>query len=93
MPTYGYKCTKCNHEFEVLQKITDEPIKECEKCGAAVKKMLYPVGIVFKGSGFHINDYRKPEQSGGNGHKNTTSAADSAKKSVEKAAEKIEAGK
>ncbi len=92
MPTYGYKCTKCNHEFEVLQKITDEPITECEKCGAEVKKLLYPVGIVFKGSGFHINDYRKPEKSGGNGHKESKPDAE-ATKTAEKAAEKVEAAK
>ncbi len=62
MPTYGYKCTKCEHEFEVFQKITDEPIQDCPKCEGGVKKLLFPVGIVFKGSGFHINDYKKPEK-------------------------------
>jgi putative FmdB family regulatory protein len=60
MPTYGYKCAQCDHEFEIFQKITDEPIKQCPKCKGEVKKMLFPVGIVFKGSGFHINDYKKP---------------------------------
>lgn len=91
MPTYGYKCTECDHEFEIVQKITDEPIRECEKCGAEVKKLLYPVGIVFKGSGFHINDYRKPETSVDNGHKDAAPAADPVKPSVEKAVEKVEA--
>lgn len=67
MPTYGYQCNACNHTFEVFQKITDEPLQECEKCGGEVRRLLYPVGIVFKGSGFHINDYRKPEKSDGNG--------------------------
>ncbi|MBP6963182.1 MAG: zinc ribbon domain-containing protein [Armatimonadetes bacterium] len=62
MPTYGYKCTQCEHEFEVLQKITDEPIKECPECRGEVKKLLFPVGIVFKGSGFHVNDYKKSEK-------------------------------
>jgi len=59
VPTYGYRCNNCDHEFEVVQKITEEPIKECEKCKGEVRRLLYPVGIVFKGSGFHINDYRK----------------------------------
>lgn len=58
MPTYGYKCTRCNDTFEIIQKITDEPLTECEKCKGELKKLLYPVGIVFKGSGFHINDYK-----------------------------------
>ena len=71
MPTYGYRCTRCNHTFEVFQKITDEPIKECEKCKGEVKRMLFPVGIVFKGSGFHVNDYRKPEKPDGDGPKET----------------------
>ena len=59
MPTYGYQCKTCHHSFEVFQKITDPTITACEKCGAAVKKKLYPVGIHFKGSGFHVNDYAK----------------------------------
>lgn len=58
MPTYGYKCTRCEDTFEIVQRITDEPLTECEKCRGELKKLLYPVGIVFKGSGFHINDYK-----------------------------------
>ena len=60
MPTYGYRCTSCGHEFEVVQKMTDAPLTECESCGAPVKKMLYPVGIAFKGTGFYVNDSRGP---------------------------------
>ena len=59
MPTYGYRCTVCKHEFERFQKIADDPIKTCEVCDAPVKKILYPVGIAFKGDGFHVNDYNK----------------------------------
>lgn len=58
MPTYGYQCTRCKDTFEIIQRITDEPLTECEKCKGELKKLLYPVGIVFKGSGFHINDYK-----------------------------------
>ena len=75
MPTYGYRCTRCDHEFEIIQKITDEPLTECEKCKGKIKRMLFPVGIVFKGSGFHINDYRKPGKSDGDGHKETKTEA------------------
>jgi putative FmdB family regulatory protein len=74
MPTYGYECTKCGHRFEVMQRVSDEPIHECESCGGPVKKLIFPVGIVFKGSGFHINDYGK-NSSG----KSTSSAASSGK--------------
>lgn len=65
MPTYGYQCTVCNHTFELFQRITDEPIRECEKCKGEVRRLLYPVGIVFKGPGFHVTDYRKPEKKDG----------------------------
>lgn len=60
MPTYGYECTACKHQFEVFQRITDEPVKVCEKCGKPVNRMIYPVGIVFKGSGFYVNDNHSP---------------------------------
>ena len=63
MPTYGYRCTACATTFERLQKITDPPITECVDCGAPVKKILYPVGIAFKGSGFYVNDYAPPSES------------------------------
>ena len=57
MPTYVYRCKACEHQFETIQRITDERIKECPRCGGAVTRLLFPVGIVFKGSGFHVNDY------------------------------------
>jgi putative FmdB family regulatory protein len=57
MPTYGYKCGK-GHEFEVLQGINEAPLVKCTQCGARVKRIFYPVGIVFKGSGFYKTDSR-----------------------------------
>lgn len=61
MPTYEYECCECGYRFEVFQKITDDPIRACEKCKGAVRKVMFPVGIMFKGPGFHVNDYRKSE--------------------------------
>jgi putative FmdB family regulatory protein len=58
MPTYGYKCTECADTFERLQKMTDDPLTACEKCGGKLKKLLYPVGISFKGEGFYVTDYK-----------------------------------
>ncbi|MBI2842958.1 MAG: zinc ribbon domain-containing protein [Armatimonadetes bacterium] len=72
MPTYEYECNDCGHRFEVFQKITDDPVTACEKCSGQVRKVLFPVGILFKGSGFHVNDYRKPEPPSGNGDGKTT---------------------
>jgi putative FmdB family regulatory protein len=57
MPTYAYRCKKCEHQFETLQRITEDPIKECPECKGEVTRLIFPVGIVFKGSGFHVNDY------------------------------------
>jgi putative FmdB family regulatory protein len=58
MPTYGYRCGNCGHEFEILQRMSDEPLKTCPKCQGKLSKMLYPVGISFKGSGFYTTDYK-----------------------------------
>ena len=60
MPTYEYRCSACNYEFERFQSITAEPIKRCPQCGKAkVKRLLGTgAGLIFKGSGFYITDYR-----------------------------------
>ncbi len=58
MPIYGYRCSNCGHEFEIQQKITDQPLKACPRCEGKLAKILYPVGISFKGSGFYTTDYK-----------------------------------
>jgi putative FmdB family regulatory protein len=58
MPTYGYRCGTCGHEFEIRQKITDEPLTTCPKCKGKLAKMLYPAGVIFKGSGYYTTDYK-----------------------------------
>ena len=62
MPTYGYKCKKCENTFEVFQKVDDSPITVCPECGSKTTKIFYPVGIIFKGPGFHITDYCRPKE-------------------------------
>jgi putative FmdB family regulatory protein len=59
MPLYEYKCTKCHSKFEVIQKVTDPPLKKCIKCGGAVTKTISAPAIQFKGSGWYITDYAK----------------------------------
>jgi putative FmdB family regulatory protein len=59
MPTYGYECLECKEKFEVIQRITDSALTEHDGCGGTLRKLLYPVGIVFKGSGFYVNDYAR----------------------------------
>ena len=63
MPTYVYRCT-ANHEFEAIQRITEDPLSVCAECGGPVRRVVLPVGIVFKGSGFYKTDSRKSETSG-----------------------------
>jgi putative FmdB family regulatory protein len=61
MPTYEYACTKCGHAFEAFQSMKDEPLKQCPKCRKAALKRLIGggAGLIFKGSGFYITDYKK----------------------------------
>jgi len=56
MPIYEYKCEN-GHVFDVIQKMTDEPLHECQECGAAASRVLSAPAIHFKGSGFHNTDY------------------------------------
>ena len=58
MPTYGYRCGSCGHEFEIQQRITAQPLVTCPKCGGKLSKMLYPAGIIFKGGGYYTTDYK-----------------------------------
>jgi len=56
MPTYEYRC-ESGHLFEVIQKMTDEPVTVCGDCGSAVSRVFSPIAIHFKGSGFYNTDY------------------------------------
>jgi putative FmdB family regulatory protein len=64
MPTYTYRCTKCDAEYEVVQSMSDPPLKRCKKCRGALRRTFHPVGIVLKGSGFHRTDYRSKPRPG-----------------------------
>lgn len=69
---YVYACQKCGRGLEVRQSFQDDPLIECEICGGGLKRVVQPVGIVFKGSGFYKTDYKsdgvKAGTSTGNGH-------------------------
>lgn len=62
MPTYEYRCGACGHEFEVFQKMNDDPVRTCPECGEDEAERLISrgAGLVFKGSGFYATDYRDP---------------------------------
>jgi putative FmdB family regulatory protein len=57
MPTYEYQCKSCNHRFEIWQKMSDEPLTTCPQCSGTIRRILFPAGIVFKGSGFYKTDH------------------------------------
>jgi putative FmdB family regulatory protein len=61
MPIYEYKCEN-GHVFDVMQKLSEDPLASCIECGAPVRKVLHPVGISFKGTGFYSTDYSKMGQ-------------------------------
>ena len=67
MPTYEYVCTKCEHEFEAFQSMKDEPLTTCPACKkrSVKRKVGGGAGLIFKGSGFYITDFKKPSSGGG----------------------------
>jgi putative FmdB family regulatory protein len=70
VPIYGYRCSNCGHQFEIQQRMSDEPLKVCPQCQGKLTKMLYPAGVIFKGSGFYSTDYKgsgKQDSSNGSG--------------------------
>lgn len=80
MPNYVYRGIDCPHEFEVYQSFSDDPLTECSECGKPVRRVFQPTGLVFKGSGWYINDSRKSgSDTGGSkpdSKSTTTTAAD-----------------
>src|SRR5437016_13095547 len=75
MPIYGYKCDQCGHEVEVLQSISDPPLKVCPNCMGPLRKMIYPAGFIFKGSGYYTTDYKSPNKASSNGVSGPAAAA------------------
>ena len=89
MPIYEYRCEECGHQFDKLQKISDEPLKDCPQCKApALKKLISAAGFQLKGDGWYVTDFKdkkgaKPEAKSGNSEKsNAESKSESASKST-----------
>lgn len=76
VPVYEYECRPLQHRFEVRHGYNDEPVTECQVCGGEVRRVIHPVGIVFKGSGFYATDSRSPS-----GSRSGDSSADGGSKS------------
>ena len=87
MPTYDYKCLACDVRFEKFQGITAPPIEECPECGGKVKRLIGAgAGLIFKGSGFYITDYRSEgyKESAKKDKKGSSDKSDSSDKSEKK---------
>lgn len=82
MPTYEYRCAACAHTFEEFQSITADPFEICPQCGKPTLRRILGggAGMIFKGSGFYLTDYRKPDST--SSAKRTTKGSDSTKPSA-----------
>jgi putative FmdB family regulatory protein len=93
MPIYEYRCEN-GHTFEVMQRMTDDPVSECQVCGAPVQRVFHPVAVHFKGSGFYNTDYgtrnrkRELDASAKEGADKTEAKAKAADKQGDKKADK-----
>ena len=80
VPIYEYKCKK-GHVFEVMQKMSDDALTECEVCGAPVQRVFHPIAVHFKGSGFYNTDYGTKRRSREAKENESKSSADSSSSS------------
>jgi putative FmdB family regulatory protein len=80
VPIYEYKCAK-GHVFDVIQRMADEPLTACQECGAPAERVLHPVAVHFKGSGFYNTDYGKKKGAGNGGSSEGTSESKDSKPS------------
>lgn len=89
MPIYEYECSKCGHRFEVIQKVSDAPLKKCEKCKGKAERLISSPAIQFKGTGWYVTDYAKkssgPESSKSSKSESSSSTESSSTKKKEKA--------
>lgn len=63
MPIYEYQCNKCHHDFEVIQKINDDPVSSCPKCASKkIQKLVSPAGFQLKGTGWYVTDFKNNDR-------------------------------
>jgi putative FmdB family regulatory protein len=86
MPIYEYRCER-GHTFEVMQRMTDDPLTSCSTCEAPVQRVFHPVAVHFKGSGFYNTDYGK-KKSGASSNSEGSSSSDSSSSKSESSSKK-----
>jgi putative FmdB family regulatory protein len=91
MPIYEYRCEN-GHTFEVMQRMTDDPLTKCTECGAPVQRVFHPVAVHFKGSGFYSTDYgrQKSGPSSGDSKDSSSSSSSNSDKKESKSKSKSE---
>jgi putative FmdB family regulatory protein len=80
MPIYEYRCER-GHTFEVMQRMSEDPITNCTTCDASVQRVFHPVAVHFKGSGFYTTDYGSKKRSAAGGSSGESSSSESSKDS------------
>jgi putative FmdB family regulatory protein len=88
MPLYEYRCTTCGERTEVLQHLSDPPLKECPKCGGVLERVISAPALQFKGSGWYVTDYGHRGGDGGAGKDGKGEAAKPEKPSTDKGTKK-----
>jgi putative FmdB family regulatory protein len=93
MPVYEYECEQCGVRFERLQRMSEAALTDCPECGGHIHRVMQPVGVIFKGSGFYVTDNRgrsstgvpAPKKKEDEGKTSTTSAQSGSSSSSESA--------
>ena len=67
MPRYDYRCTRCDHRFELRQSFHSDPVADCLECGAPSQRQIHAPPVIFKGSGWYVTDYGKGRGNNGLG--------------------------
>lgn len=75
MPTYAYRCRDCGHQFDIFQRFSEDPLTVCPVCEGAIRRVIQPTGVVFKGTGFYINDSRNSAKNGSDKAKTAADAS------------------
>lgn len=92
MPTYEYVCRSCDHRFEKRQSFSAKPLRTCPECGQkSLQKVIFPTGVVFKGSGFYVTDSKAkpPSKKPGSADSGSEKTAKSGKSDSEKKSAKV----
>jgi putative FmdB family regulatory protein len=83
MPIYEYRCER-GHTFEVMQRMSEDPVTSCTTCDASVQRVFHPVAVHFKGSGFYNTDYGKKRKGGSSSESSSESKSEKSESKSEK---------